>query len=345
MQAVESKLQQAVRLSPNNGLAQGRLALVTLTNEVTPAPRLVASAEWQSRRGLELSPEEPDAWRVRAEFCEHLGRIPEAIAAMDRAIGLSPTNASFWNSKGLLLEKTNRLEEALHNFTKAIELSGPWKNGQSLPALGYENRSKVYRSLNRLADAGADNLKGFNVPRREPGTPATLIDLSLFFNNLIDEMPPAGRRTLAGGREFDIKAIVVVGANQGDTGAPGEVLGIPISQKCRRLHFLHVGLKQKKKDGTEVGVYRLHYADGQQKEIPIIYGAHFRLYSQADDPNEALAKNTRVAWVGDTPTKTRIQLFEMTWENERPDVAIESLDFISRKTGTAPILFAITAEP
>jgi len=38
-------------------------------------------------------------------------------------------------------------------------------------------------------------------------------------------------------------------------------------------------------------------------------------------------------------------MFEMTWENERPDVAIESLDFISRKTGTAPILFAITAEP
>ena len=36
---------------------------------------------------------------------------------------------------------------------------------------------------------------------------------------------------------------------------------------------------------------------------------------------------------------------EMTWENERPDVAIESLDFISRKIGTVPILFAITAEP
>jgi hypothetical protein len=43
--------------------------------------------------------------------------------------------------------------------------------------------------------------------------------------------------------------------------------------------------------------------------------------------------------------KTRLRYFAMTWENERPDVAIESLDFISRRTGTAPTLNAITAEP
>ena len=73
----------------------------------------------------------------------------------------------------------------------------------------------------------------------------------------------------------------------------------------------------------------------------------------ARDPKEALAKNTKIAWEGDskpawdgdTRPLTQIRLFETAWENERPDVAIESLDFISRKTGTAPILFAITAEP
>ena len=62
-------------------------------------------------------------------------------------------------------------------------------------------------------------------------------------------------------------------------------------------------------------------------------------------PEIALAKNTKVAWVGETPAKSRHQLFETTWENERPDVAIESLDFISRRAGTTLILFAITAEP
>jgi hypothetical protein len=35
---------------------------------------------------------------------------------------------------------------------------------------------------------------------------------------------------------------------------------------------------------------------------------------------------------------------ETTWESERPDVAIESLDFISRRTGLMPSPFAITVE-
>jgi len=99
-----------------------------------------------------------------------------------------------------------------------------------------------------------------------------------------------------------------------------------------------------KQDGTEVGVYRLRYADGQQKEIPILYGAHLRDHNPEWDPRAPLDKNTKV-WVGDTPAKTRIRLFETTWENERPDVAIESLDFISYGVGTSPVLFAITAEP
>ena len=110
-----------------------------------------------------------------------------------------------------------------------------------------------------------------------------------------------------------------------------------------------LGWGKMKRNGTEVGVYRLHYADGQQKEISIIYGEHLRHYFETDDSKEviALAKNTKLAWVGDHPDKRieRIRLFETTWENERPDVAIESFDFISRRTGTAPILFAITAEP
>ena len=91
-------------------------------------------------------------------------------------------------------------------------------------------------------------------------------------------------------------------------------------------------------------MYLLHYADGQQKQIPIIYGEHLRSHDPWWDPKEALARNTR-AWVGDTPAKTRIRLFETTWENERPDVAIESLDFISRKSGNVPVLVAITVEP
>jgi tetratricopeptide (TPR) repeat protein len=242
-------LQQAVRLSPTNGLAQARLGYEALANEAEPNPRLIGSSEWQNRRELELSPNEPDAWRARAQFCEHRGRLAEALDAMDRGIGLSPAKASFWNSKGLLLEKTDRLEKSLQSYTKAIELSGPWKDQQTLPALANANRSKLYRRLKRLAEAGMDRLKALHLPQRDPGTPATLLDLSLFYNDGMNTVVssdtnhnfttlPLGRQTLLGGREFESKGVISLWLEE--AGATSEqVLDIPIAQKRRRLHFLH----------------------------------------------------------------------------------------------------------
>ncbi len=340
-QSTLDSLQQAVWLSPTNGLAQARLAYITLTNDASQSPRLLASADWQSRRGVGLSPKEPDAWWHRAQFCNHLGRLPEALDAMDRAISMNSTKAGFWNDKGLLLEKTNRLEEALQSYTKAIELSGPWKDQQTLPALAYRNRSKLNQRLNRLAEAAVDNLKARNLSQRGPRTPATHLDLSLFYTDETDEVP--GWEALAA--EFDLRGSLDLANDQADASHPGEILGIPIAQKCRRLHFLHAASGPKNQEGTQVALYRLHYADGQQTEIPILYGVHVRDFVLARDSKEALARNTKVAWVGDMRDKTRMRYFAMTWENERPDVAIESLDFISRRTGTGPTLNAITAEP
>jgi len=50
-------------------------------------------------------------------------------------------------------------------------------------------------------------------------------------------------------------------------------------------------------------------------------------------------------WDGNSSDGIRNRLFETTWENERPDVAIETFDLIARKTRTSPVLFALTAEP
>jgi len=68
-------LQQAVRLSPTNGLGHARLALLTLTNETTPAPRFLASADWQSRRpreSVEAEPTVEPAGRCRRGYSEHV---------------------------------------------------------------------------------------------------------------------------------------------------------------------------------------------------------------------------------------------------------------------------------
>ena len=188
-----------------------------------------------------------------------------------------------------------------------------------------------------------------------------LVDLSLFYNESMGDpvdsgdtninftkLPP-GRQTFAGGTEFDVRGRIGLAIGASDLPFWRHVLDIPIAQKCRRLHILHGGwgeMKREKRDGTEVGVYRLRYADGLQAEVPIIYGAHLRQIYESDY-QEALVldNNTKLAWVGELPDKNRVRLFETAWENERPDVAIASVDLISRKTGTAPFLFAITVEP
>ncbi|PYM13236.1 MAG: hypothetical protein DME18_09505, partial [Verrucomicrobia bacterium] len=124
---------------------------------------------------------------------------------------------------------------------------------------------------------------------------------------------------------------------------PEEVKGIPVGMKCRRLHFLH-STGWSAGDGTQVGLYRLHYADGQTQELPIIYGKHVRDWF----PNPgapALDSNTVVAWsvkpARDADNKT---LFRTSWDNPLPDVELKGIDFVSGMADPAPFLIAISVE-
>jgi hypothetical protein len=55
-----------------------------------------------------------------------------------------------------------------------------------------------------------------------------------------------------------------------------------------------------------------------------------------------------VAWTGDNEAAqsqgATLQLFKWTWANPRPEVKLESLDFVSAMTPCAPFIIAITAE-
>jgi len=55
------------------------------------------------------------------------------------------------------------------------------------------------------------------------------------------------------------------------------------------------------------------------------------------------ARRAVVAW-NDSEAGVPLRLFKRTWENPRPDVIIDRIDFVSRKTEAAPFLVALTAE-
>jgi hypothetical protein len=97
-----------------------------------------------------------------------------------------------------------------------------------------------------------------------------------------------------------------------------------------------------------IGAIVLHYADGSQHELEIVYGRHVRHWWTEGDPRTD-TDLARVAWEGPHGYpgiySTRLRIFHAFWDNPRPDQEIVSFEFVTK---TAPIvepfLVAVTLE-
>jgi hypothetical protein len=161
---------------------------------------------------------------------------------------------------------------------------------------------------------------------------------------------PTGLQTF-GGCRFDVRGLVHVygTALKGEEATyPERVTDIRIAQKCRRLHFLQA-TSWEVLDGIEVGRYVLHYADGERRELPLVYGrdlANWWFYGVPRGSSDATG--AVAAWVGHNPSAAKdgagICLYKSTRENPRPDVELVSIDFVSSMSFAAPFLVALTVE-
>ena len=161
---------------------------------------------------------------------------------------------------------------------------------------------------------------------------------------------PAGHRIFDGVR-FDVAGIIQlangIDITQTNNPYPASVEGIPVNRFCHRLHLLH-GTAERADDQTVVANLVLHYADGSTGKCDIIYGQQVYDWWFEGDGNPPLAGNTRIAWVGDNPTATsrgcRIRVFKTSFINPKPDMRIQTIDFVSALTPSAPFLLALTEE-
>lgn len=201
------------------------------------------------------------------------------------------------------------------------------------------------------------------IPDRDPRADRNQLDLTRFYNaaltqgwqtpeeealtgNDLSEVP-RGLVEL-GGIRFDVRGIVQVSgqAMKAQGGRyPEQIKGIPVNRKCARVHFLH-STGWSTDDGTEIGAYVIHYADGQRRVLPIIYGEDVRDWFFFESLPVA-SSHARVAWLGANPRtrangSARLQLYLRTWENPTLEVEIRSIDFVSAMTACAPFLIGIT---
>jgi len=267
-------------------------------------------------------------------------------------------DAGTWFAVGQALEKRGRLEEANEAFGQAVQRASNHTDLEGFQTSALHHRAKLFAKLGRLSEAAAANLAALNLPLRNSSEPAQSIDLSAYFNRTLDvnslgiSIPreaflndfPRGIQELPGapGIQFDIRAIAQLKNDPDPDYYPGlsdMIEGVVVRRKAHRIHFLH-GTHNAEKPGTQIASYVLHYSDGKQESVPMVYGRDVYDFSSAraseDDP-----QGPKPVWKG----KSGNRVYVTTWQNPRPEMEIASLDFVSSLNKCEPFLIAITTEP
>jgi len=129
---------------------------------------------------------------------------------------------------------------------------------------------------------------------------------------------------------------------------PTRVSGIPIGRKAEKLVLLH-GTGWVDKDGVPMAKLVLHYANGEERSMRIIYGVHVRnWYEERSERKKTLADpNSSVAWNSgeDDPDRgSPLRLFKTTFQNPLPDQAIKEIEFVSLFSHAPPLIVALTLQ-
>ena len=249
--------------------------------------------------------------------------------------GMVLCNVKFQDAESVpenLGKKRAILSNILHN------LNAPFSGGKSIIA----GANLVYTPVDLSKQASAYRTKqGF------------FGDKNFTFRDL-----PTGKQSFAGVNYnvYDfatspVPTILVLGGPNVPGNLPDEVKGIPVGQKADALFFLQTAridkprsageIKQNKQ--LELGRYTVHYADGTTENVPVYGEINVAGYKQKA-PALALP-GAQIAWTRPYEGTDQVAVaYSMQWNNPRPDVEIQSIDFGygADKRGV-PALLAITA--
>jgi len=207
-----------------------------------------------------------------------------------------------------------------------------------------------------------DSLSVYNdiISRSDKATPDQ-VDLSDYYNASPDDDwhqhaghdlhdLPRGLQVF-GGVTFDVRGIIQLASGTESlrkTGLalPEEIKGIKVNRKGQSVNFLHACGWQSE-PGTTIGAYIIHYANGEVRETPLVYGKNIMDWWAY--PEEEKFEEAEEVWSGSNATTykldQRTRLFKYTWQNPLPSVEITTIDIVSSLSYSGPFLVAITIEP
>jgi hypothetical protein len=219
-----------------------------------------------------------------------------------------------------------------------------------------------------LISVGALASFGLTLAAPSPDAKFTYVDLKDKFNHKMSQQLHIleGGNILAlekgkqkfEGIEFQIEDGIIQLGSKMLKDDPEKVEGIKVGEKFTKLHILHacafgggpntVGTEAHVEDDTQIGEYKIHYADKTSEAIPIVYGQDVRDWWYVE--GEKGTGRAKVAWKSENEQakqyKCKVRLYMTTWKNPKPDKKVISIDFIGRKADTpgAPFCLAMTLE-
>jgi outer membrane lipoprotein-sorting protein len=190
----------------------------------------------------------------------------------------------------------------------------------------------------RPSRAGADQIDltpHYNAPLTEPWH-------SALRDNDLSELPQGLQQF--GDVWFDVRGVVQLAGTAEPYLRhlyPHAARGIEVRRSFEQLHLLHA-TGWSALDATHVASVILHYADGEQRAIPILYGYDVRNWWPQPSEPPLNSTGLRLAWQRPELPGAPRRLFVSTWNNPRPDVPVLTLDYLSALALPAPFLVAVT---
>jgi hypothetical protein len=216
----------------------------------------------------------------------------------------------------------------------------------------------VIRSLSILGVGllAVGTLSGAPAPKTEPiqfislkGLTNVKMDENLhsdrFPNNNLKSLPTGKQKF--GDITYEIGEGVLQLGSSNVTTKPNKIEGIKVNRTLKKLHFLQACGYNTTED-TVVGKYVIRYEDKSTAEIEVVYGKD--VVDWWAYPDQKAPTKGKAVWEGENEAskgfEAKIKLYNMTWENPKPDKRIATIDFVAPnpEQAAAPFCVAITAE-
>ena len=258
------------------------------------------------------------------------------------------------------LSLSARIENYKRQFSRAaLETHRHGQNFRTEAQLPRHTSVHVVGSFN-LPPAGSKTSPRRPILPRSPLAGPDQLDLTPYYNVALNEswQPveslgevdlslaalPSGLRTFAGVR-FDVRGLIQLRRGAVDCELFPERVAIPVRRWFTQLHLLHGG-RWEEQQGTAVASLVLHYADGTEATLPIVYGEHLHAANAGAD-RKADCPLGQLVWpspVPAEPEEVQPWLYQTTFANPRPALEVERIEYVSKVGRCGPFLVAVTVE-